>query len=84
MCINYKLTSAKPLTAFQGNTNPQTELWIMPSFPTFWKVYAGAIVFFNVFQNSPVKQLEAGFFLGKDYEFNLFIVSAKIFSEPTL
>lgn len=55
----------------------------MPSFPLF-EVYAGAILFFNVLQNSPVKQLEVGFFLGKDYEFNLFIGPAKIFSEPTL
>lgn len=84
MCINYKLTSAKLLTAFQGNTNPQSELWIMPSFPNFWKVFAGAILFFIVLQNSPVKQLEARLFLGKDYKLNLFIVSAKIFSELTL
>lgn len=55
----------------------------MPSFPLF-EVFAGAIVFFNVLQNSPVKQLEAGLFLGKDFEFNLLTVSAKIFSELTL
>lgn len=84
MCINYKLTSAKSLTAFQGNTNPQSELWIMHSFPNFWKVFAGAILFFIVLQNSPVKQLEAGLFLRKGYKLNLFIVSAKIFSELTL